>query len=199
MAAETNTINSSVNIDSVVFISGNKGKISEFASILSPTKIISRDIDLPEVQTIYVEEVVKEKILAAWNEVKEPLFVEDTGLYITSPPMNGFPGALIKFYYKYLDVSGICEKNGGDKAYAESIIGYHDGKKVHMFKGVIHGTIANKPQNGDYGFGWDSIFIPDDDINPNKLSFAQLPPEIKNTMSMRKRAAVEFKKHLETH
>ncbi len=188
------------NIDTVVFISGNKGKISELSSILSPTKVISRDIDLPEVQTIYVEEVVKEKILAAWNEVKEPLFVEDTGLYITSPPMNGFPGALIKFYYKYLDVSGICEKNGGDKAYAESIIGYHDGKKVHMFKGVIHGTIANKPQNGDYGFGWDSIFIPDDDINnPNKLSFAQLTLEIKNTMSMRKRAAVEFKKHLETH
>jgi XTP/dITP diphosphohydrolase len=197
--AENNTINSPVNIDSVVFISGNKGKISELSSILAPTKVISKDIDLPEVQTIYVEEVVKEKVLTAWNEVKEPLFVEDTGLYITSPPMNGFPGALIKFYYKYLDVSGICEKNGGDKVYAESIIGYHDGTKVHMFKGVIHGSIANKPQNGDYGFGWDSIFIPDEN-NPNKLSFAQLPPEIKNTMSMRKRAAVEFKKHLEeTH
>jgi len=180
----------------LVFISGNQGKISELSSILSPIHVISKDIDLPEIQTTDVEEVVKEKVMTAWNEEKSPLFVEDTGLYITSPPMNGFPGALIKFYYKKLGLKGISQMNGGNSAYAESVIGYHDGKSVRMFKGTVKGTIASVPQEGPHGFGWDAIFIPDEN-NPQRLSFAQMPAEMKNDVSMRRRAAEAFRAYLE--
>jgi len=187
--------NNSNTIKELTFISGNQGKISELSAILAPIKVLSTDIDLPEIQTTDVEEVVKEKVMTAWNEVRKPLFVEDTGLYITSPPMNGFPGALIKFYFKKLGVDGISEKNGGNDAYAESVIGYHDGEKVHMFKGIVKGKIADQPKEGNYGFGWDSIFIPTED-NPEELSFAQMPAEKKNMVSMRKRAAEAFKSYL---
>lgn len=180
----------------LVFISGNQGKISELSSILAPITVVNRDIDLPEIQTTDVEEVVKEKVMTAWNEVKAPLFVEDTGLYITSEPMNGFPGALIKFYYKKLGLKGISQKNGGNSAYAESVIGYHDGEMVHMFKGTVKGTIASVPKEGPYGFGWDAIFIPDDN-NPERLSFAQMPAEMKNEVSMRRKAAEAFRAYLE--
>jgi len=180
----------------LVFISGNQGKISELSSILSPINVISKDIDLPEIQTTEVEEVVKDKVMTAWKEVKSPLFVEDTGLYITSSPMNGFPGALIKFYYKKLGVKGISKINGGNSAYAESVIGYHDGNSVHMFKGTVKGTIAAVPQEGPHGFGWDAIFIPDEN-NPQRLSFAQMPAEMKNAVSMRRKAAEAFRAYLE--
>ena len=180
----------------LVFISGNQGKISELSSILSPIHVVSRDIDLPEIQTTEVEEVVKEKVMTAWNEVKSPLFVEDTGLYITSSPMNGFPGALIKFYYKKLGLKGISKMNGGNSAYAESVIGYHDGNNVRMFKGTVKGTIASVPQEGPHGFGWDAIFIPEEN-NPQRLSFAQMSAEEKNAVSMRKRAAESFRAYLE--
>jgi len=183
-------------ISKLVFISGNQGKISELSSILAPIAVVNDDIDLPEIQTTDVEEVVKEKVMTAWNIVKAPLFVEDTGLYITSDPMNGFPGALIKFYYKKLGLKGISQKNGGNSAYAESVIGYHDGKTVHMFKGTVKGTIASVPQEGPHGFGWDSIFIPDEN-NPERLSFAQMPTEKKNDVSMRRKAAELFRAYLE--
>jgi len=183
-------------VSKLVFISGNQGKISELSSILSPIPIESKDIDLPEIQTTEVEEVVKDKVMKAWNEVKSPLFVEDTGLYITSPPMNGFPGALIKFYYKKLGLKGITQLNGGNSAYAESVIGYHDGRSVHMFKGSVKGTIASLPQEGPHGFGWDAIFIPDEN-NPQRLSFAQIPAELKNSISMRRKAAEAFRAYLE--
>jgi XTP/dITP diphosphohydrolase len=180
----------------LVFISGNQGKISELSSILAPITVVNKDIDLPEIQTTEVEEVVKEKVMTAWNQVKSPLFVEDTGLYITSPPMNGFPGALIKFYYNKLGLKGISKMNGGNSAYAESVIGYHDGKTVRMFKGTVKGTIATVPQEGPHGFGWDAIFIPDDN-NPDRLSFAQMTPEMKNSVSMRLKAAEAFRAFLE--
>lgn len=180
---------------SLTFISGNQGKICELSSILAPIAIKNIDIDLPEVQTTDVEEVVKEKVMTAWNKIRTPLFVEDTGLYITSEPMNGFPGALIKFYYNKLGVKGITDKNGGDDAYVESVIGYHDGIMVHIFKGVVKGKIAKIPQEGSYGFGWDPVFIPTYN-NPEELSFAEMTPELKNTISMRKMAAEVFNKYL---
>lgn len=184
-------------VTDLVFISGNAGKISELTEILKPINVTNIDIDLPEIQTTEVEEVVREKVLSAWNETHKPLFVEDTGLYITSEPMNGFPGALIKFYFKKLGLDGICEKNGGNDAYAESVIGYHDGTSVQMFKGTVNGKIAERPQPGPYGFGWDAVFIPTEHEPSNTLSFAELTPEIKNNISMRNRAGQEFKRFLE--
>ena len=180
----------------ILFISGNKGKIAEFTNILSPIKILTDDIDLPEIQSTSVEKVVYEKVKYAWEKFKKPLFIEDTGLFIVDAPMNGFPGALIKYYFKHLSCNGICLKNGGNNAYAETIIGYHDGNKIHIFKGVIYGSIAITPKYGDYGFGWDPVFIPNRN-NPDRLSFAQMKPEIKNNISMRKIAGEEFKKYLE--
>jgi len=134
--------------------------------------------------------VVEEKVKAGKGLIEGPYFIEDTGLYITSPPMNNFPGALIKFYYEHLGCEGICQKNRGDKAYVETIIGYYDGEKSHYFKGQTHGIIAEKPQ-GSLGFGWDAIFIPDDE-NPDRLSFAELSTEVKNRISMRSRASKLF-------
>lgn len=179
----------------ILFISGNKNKLSEFENILTPIKIITNEIDLPEIQSTSVEEVVYEKVKYAWEILKKPLFIEDTGLFIIDPPMNGFPGALIKYYFKHLSCNGICLKNGGNNAYVETIIGYHDGIKIHIFKGVIYGNIAILPQYGDYGFGWDPVFIPNIN-NPDRLSFAQMKTEIKNNISMRKIAGEEFKKYL---
>ena len=103
--------------------------------------------------------------------------------------MNNFPGALIKFYSEHLGNKGITKFNGGSKAYAETVIGYHDGKKIHFFKGKINGTIPKKPKGK--GFGWDPIFIPK---GFNK-SFAEISQEEKNKISMRAKAFKKFKKY----
>jgi len=176
----------------MIFVSGNKNKFSELSDIFSKHNIVLEkvDFDLPEIQSISVKDVVNEKIRYAYEKINQPVIVEDTGLYITSKPMNGFPGALIKFYYDCLGVNGICEKNGGNNAYCETVIGYHDGEQILTFSGIVEGNISREPLYGNFGFGWDPIFIPK---NYN-LSFAQI--EDKNKISMRKIASNKFINYL---
>ena len=90
--------------------------------------------------------------------------------------MNNFPGALIKFYLDHVGNKGIAKFNGGSKVYAETVIGYHDGKDIHFFKGKIDGTIPKKPK----GY---------------KKTFGELTFEEKNNISMRAKAFKKFKKH----
>ena len=59
---------------------------------------------------------------------------------------------------------------------------YPDGKKI-VAEGYCHGNIALE-EKGSYGFGYDSIFIPDG----SDKTFAQLSAEYKNSISHRARA-----------
>ena len=173
----------------IIFLTGNKNKLKEAKEIMgSDFKIVNKKIDLDEIQSTSVDEVILNKIKAAYKILKKPCFCEDTGVYIKN--MNNFPGALIKFYLDSLGLNKIAKLNGGSKAYAETVIGYHDGKKVHFFKGRINGTISKKPKGK--GFGWDPIFIP----NKHKESFAEMSSEEKNKISMRKKAFTKFAKFL---
>lgn len=174
----------------MIFLTGNKNKVEEAQLILGDSiKITNKKIDLPEIQSTSVEEVIKEKLNAAYKIVKKPVFCEDTGIYIKN--MNNFPGALIKFYLDHIGTKGIANFNGGSSAYAETVIGFHDGKNVNFFKGRINGSIAKKPKGK--GFGWDPIFIPK---NYNK-TFGELSQEEKNKISMRGKAFKKFKKHFQ--
>ena len=172
----------------LVFLTGHMNKLKEAQYILGDDfKINNKKLDLDEIQSTDVEEVIKHKIESAYKVLKKPVFCEDTGVYIKN--MNNFPGALIKFYLDHLGNKKITQFNGGSKAYAETVIGYHDGKTVHFFKGRINGTIADKPKGK--GFGWDPIFIPKND----KKTFAQMKSEDKNKISMRAKAFKKFAKH----
>jgi non-canonical purine NTP pyrophosphatase (RdgB/HAM1 family) len=187
---------------SICFITGNINKLKEFVNIFGKSSIIitHKSLQLPEVQSVDVAEVVEVKALHAFQEVKQPVIVEDTGLYI-GDTMNGFPGALIKHYYEKLGSSGICKINGGTNAYAETIICYCGHNVVRTFVGRTYGKIAYSPQKGNYGFGWDDIFIPDSIEtfdNSMGLSFAEILPEQKNMISMRRQAIDKFRNEYES-
>jgi XTP/dITP diphosphohydrolase len=170
----------------VIFLTGNKNKLKEARLILGDKiKLKNKKIDLDEIQSTSVEEVIKHKVALAYNLIKKPCIAEDTGVYIKN--MNGFPGALIKFYLDKLGNKGISKFNGGSDAYAETIIGYHDGKKIHIFKGKVNGKISKTPKGN--GFGWDPIFIPKN----NTKSFSQMTEEDKNKISMRGKAFRKFR------
>ena len=179
----------------LIFLTGNKNKLSEAQAILGGKYILkNHKLDIREIQSTDVAEVVTQKIKDAFEILQKPVFVEDTGLYISN--LNNFPGALIKSYYDHLGNTGICRFSGGSTAYAKTVIGFHDGKEIHIFEGIADGKISEKPRGE--GFGWDSVFIPkkDGEYKYYIFTFAEMEVADKNKISQRAKAFIKFKKYL---
>ncbi|MCD6381635.1 MAG: non-canonical purine NTP pyrophosphatase [Candidatus Aenigmarchaeota archaeon] len=172
----------------IVFVTSNPNKVREVEEILG-MKVKQVSIDVKEIQSLDVKDVVREKVIEAYKIVNKPVIVEDTGLYIES--LNGFPGALIKWVMKTIGNEGICRITTGDRrAVARTYVGYYDGNDLNLFVGEISGRISDVPR-GD-GFGWDAVFIPDE----YEKTFGELGPEIKNKISMRKIAFEKLRNYL---
>lgn len=178
-------------LEKIKFATGNEGKLKEARAILG-FEVEQVDVDLIEIQAVDVEEVTKHKAKEGFDQVGEPVMVEDTALEFEG--LNGLPGALIKWFMKSVDNEGLTEmltEGKSRKATAVTCIGYHDGSETIIVRGEIQGTISDKPR-GENGFGWDKIFIPDG----YKKTFAEMTDDEKNSMSMRKRAFENLKKKL---
>ncbi len=170
------------------FATSNENKLRE-AQQITGISFESLVVDLPEIQAINVEDVVKEKAQAAYKLVGEPVLVEDTGFSIEA--WGGLPGALIKWFMKAVDNEGILKMMEGETnrtVTATTSLAYFDGVKVHAFTGSIKGKLPESIR-GKSGFGWDPIFIPD---GSNK-SFAEMTAEEKNSLSMRAKAFQSMK------
>lgn len=173
-------------MENLTFVSGNKNKVLEFEEILG-FKLQNEPLDLIEIQSINVEEVSKYKLIDAYNKLQKPVIIEDTGVYMEE--LNGFPGALIKYYFNGIGDYRLCEFYGNTNIKAETVIGYYDGENMEFFKGEVNGVIADIPR-GDNGFGWDNIFIPNDQEHK---TFAEMSSNEKNLFSMRKKALDKLK------
>lgn len=69
-----------------------------------------------------------------------------------------------------------------------------DGRVLHVTHGSVEGRLLTQEQ-GEGGFGYDSLFIPDGYSD----SFGVLPAETKNQLSHRARALVALKEVLASH
>jgi len=173
----------------MIFATGNHQKLKEFEKILG-IKLNHSDLDLDEIQSIEVEEVAKHKAKQAYDLLKEPVIIEDTGLYFEE--LNGLPGALVKFFVKKLTLEKICSLvKENRKAKAMTCIAYFDGENLKTFIGETKGKIAEEPR-GTNGFGWDPIFIPEG----YDKTFAELTDEEKTSKFMRKEAIKKLKEFL---
>lgn len=175
----------------IYFATGNKGKVEEAQQILkTPIEIL--DIDLDEIQSLNAKKVVKHKVEQAFEIVKAPVFVDDVSLEIEI--WKKFPGPFIKYIR---DVGGndlllyMLRNETNRNVNLLATIGYHDGEKVHMFTGTVKGTLATE-ERGSNGWGFDPIFIPDG----QDLTFAQMPTEVKNKLSHRRKALDMLRKFL---
>jgi len=176
----------------LIFLTSNEEKFREAKEILSDFNIILRQIDLAEIQAIEGEEVVIQKAQAGFDRVGTSLIIEDTSLYINA--WNQLPGALSKWFMKTVGNDGIVKMMSGfgdRSAVAETIIAYHQGEKIKTFKGVVSGTISDKPR-GKNGFGWDKIFIPEGQTKTQ----AEMTSVEKNKISTRKIALEQLRTYL---
>lgn len=164
-----------------IFVTSSSEKLLEAERILG-RPLIQKQLDLPEVQSVEVQEVIANKAQQAYENLGQvPVIVEDTGLYIDC--WNGLPGALVRWFNESVSPAGIClmlNSFPDRRARAQTIVATYDGT-LSLFSGEVKGQIADSPR-GESGFGWDTIFIPDGEAK----TFAEMAPPEKDRFSMRR-------------
>jgi XTP/dITP diphosphohydrolase len=176
-------------------MSGNEHKIGEVQRILAPVGVdivpVSRKLE--ELQTEDVEKLVRDKLTKAFEAIGRPLFVEHTGLYLSG--LNGLPAGLTQIFWDRLEADRFVDLVAGlgdARVTAKTILGYCDGRKIHMFEGSIEGTVPRTPA-GPTDFQWDCVFVPDG----STLTFAEMGAD-KDDISMRRKALDQFAVHLKS-
>ena len=174
----------------ITLITGNLNKVRELSSLLG-IELQNEKIDLPEIQSTDVVEVVKAKAEAAYEIARKPILVDDTGLTIRA--WGNMPGALIKWFIDNVGAAGVIEMLGEKDraAFAATALGFCDENGSQIFVGKVQGKVADKPR-GENGFGFDPFFIPDG----AEKTLAEMTADEKNSVSPRAMAAAEMRETL---
>lgn len=144
---------------SVTFITGNQNKADYLAKYLGhPVDHVKLDLD--ELQSLDLREIVEHKVRQAYEQVHMPVLVEDVSLEFKA--LGRLPGPFIKWFLSEVDLETLISLVEGKdrRAVGRCVLGYYDGERLEIFEGSISGKVADKPA-GDNGFGWDKIFIPE--------------------------------------
>jgi non-canonical purine NTP pyrophosphatase (RdgB/HAM1 family) len=144
-----------------IFITGNQDKADYLAQLLG-VKLEHKKVELDEIQSTNLEEIVAHKVKQAYKIVQQPLLVEDVALSFKA--LSGLPGPFIKFFVDAPNgLEMLCRMLDGfsdRSARAECVYGYYDGNSIKLFRNGLNGTIAMNPR-GENGFGWDKIYEPE--------------------------------------
>ncbi|MBF0237905.1 MAG: RdgB/HAM1 family non-canonical purine NTP pyrophosphatase [SAR324 cluster bacterium] len=173
------------------FVTSNLNKLREMRELLGiPLENVA--LDLHEIQTTNLHELVRDKTQKAYSALQQPVLVEDTSLFFNA--WNELPGVLIKWFEKNMGMQGLVQALSAfpDKsARAVCCLGYsEDGETMHVLEGTLEGTIV--PPRGSNGFGWDCIFQPAGETR----TMAEMTAEEKHRVSMRHIAATRFRHFL---
>jgi non-canonical purine NTP pyrophosphatase (RdgB/HAM1 family) len=175
----------------ITFITGNPSKADQLSRYLN-IAMNHQAVDLPEIQSLDLLEIVEHKTREAFKIVQSPVLVEDTSL--TFHALGKLPGPFIKWFLGELDNQGLCRLLDGyadRSATARVLFGYFDGHELKTFAGETKGTIADQPR-GKNGFGWDPIFIP----NGSQKTRAEMTQDEQSAMSMRRIALEKLEQYL---
>lgn len=143
----------------VVYVTGNANKAKYFSELIG-LDISHEKVEVPEIQSLKLKEIVSAKAIAAYDKLQRPLIVEDTSLIINE--LGNLPGPFIKWFIEELGLHKICSllsPTADRSAIAACAYAYYDGTKLEIFESSKLGQLALAPI-GDSGFGWNPIFIP---------------------------------------
>ena len=196
--------------DKIVIASSNKGKIKEFQSyfdsfglILIPQKEMGVS-DIEETGKTYVENSIL-KARHASKVTGLPAIADDSGLSVEY--LNGQPG----IYSARFSGPGSDDKKNRDLLLKKlegvpfeerhasyhaviTLLHHHDDPTPYIAHGIWHGIIA-KEEKGEFGFGYDSLFI----VPDLGCHAAELRVETKQNYSHRGIALRKLTKYLSTN
>lgn len=125
------------------FVTSNANKLNEARIMLNSVgiEIEGAEINFVELQLNTQEEIVKNKLEQAYNLLKRPVIVDDTGVYISK--FDNFPGVITKTLVDSIGIEGIVRLiEDGDEACFKTVIGFRDGDTVKIFDGTLNGNLT---------------------------------------------------------
>jgi non-canonical purine NTP pyrophosphatase (RdgB/HAM1 family) len=167
----------------LLLVTGNPGKLAE-ARRLAGRALEAVDLDLPEIQSLDLEEVLRAKAVEAFGRVGRPLVVEETGLGLEA--LQGFPGPLVRWMLEAVGAEGIARTAialGDPRARAVCLLAWTDGERTLIGRGETAGELV-LPARGERGFGWDPVFLPEGETR----TYAEMREAEKDALGHRGRA-----------
>ena len=186
----------------LVFATNNRHKLQEVRDIVGDRiEVLSlSDIgcydDIPETaDTLQGNALIKARHI--YEKYGFDCFADDTGLEVEA--LDGAPGV---YSARYAGEECCSESNmqkllhnltgkNNRRAQFRTVIALIINGEEKLFNGIDKGNITEEKM-GDSGFGYDPIFIPEGFSE----SFAQMPAEMKNSISHRFRATEQLSNYL---
>lgn len=182
----------------IIFATNNRNKVAEIQSLVGndfeiiPLKEAGIEIDIPEPHD-QLEANAAEKARTIFSITHQNCFSEDTGLEIVS--LGGAPGVKSARYAGedrdfQANIDLVLSKMAGFEdrsAQFRTVICLIWDQKEYYFEGICKGQISKEMQ-GEKGFGYDPIFVPDGATK----SFASMTIEEKNQYSHRQKAVTQL-------
>ena len=175
----------------LVLASHNQGKLQELSAILEPAvaglELVSYDGPEPiEDGTSYLENALI-KARAAHSHTGMPAIADDSGIAVEI--LGGSPGIFTAIWSGTRDnaanrqlllaqLKDIHEEHRAAAFICTIALVSEDGEQ--SFTGIWPGRVAFE-ERGEFGHGYDPVFIPEG----FEVTAAELPPEVKNSMSHR--------------
>ena len=162
-------------IKQICFVTGNKSKVLHAKVALEEFSIdvTSQKLEMIEPREEEPEMVAIEKAIQAFEQIKMPLIVEDSGIFITA--LNGFPKTFVHFVESTIGIKNILKMMEGIKdrsvEFRQSLayIGPNMDKPI-VFSYIDGGyRLADKIWEEKYEslFGeFDKILIPQNETKP---------------------------------
>ncbi|MDP3706295.1 MAG: RdgB/HAM1 family non-canonical purine NTP pyrophosphatase [Legionellaceae bacterium] len=189
-------------MNELILATSNSGKIRELQSILSSVRCISQHAlgisDAEETGLSFIENaIIKARHASSFGH--KPALADDSGLVVLA--LNGRPGI---YSARFAGVRSTDQENialllkqladtpdDSRQAYfycAIALVQRADDPTPIIATGSCSGLISRDPQ-GDDGFGYDPVFY----LPEYECTLAQLPEEIKNTVSHRAMALAQLR------
>lgn len=177
--------------EDIFFATGNKGKIEEMEPFFKKKgfDLIQVDVDVPEIDTLDVEDVAKRKVKDSYHKALEKgrideedtLIVEDTGFYVES--LGGFPGAEAAYFAGTAGAEKLLNLLSNEEnrsAYFKTAVAVIKDGEVDVFTGKLEGKVPQektgeshehlpynsffipKEREGDYSLAEDSMYQSED-------------------------------------
>ncbi len=131
----------------IFYITGNDYKFKDAQRYAKKfgLDLIQKKLEIKEIQSDSIENIVKDKAKQAFKILKKPLIVSDSGWNI--PSLKGFPGPYMYYINEWFDVGDFLNLMKGKKDKSiilEYVICATSAKGLKLFKKKIKGKIIDQ-------------------------------------------------------